>query len=814
MSDIVELALASLQGDRRGSVVRPWSFGWIGALHPRVGPTRALWVLACCLVLPARSASAQGEFPGTDPTRCAAMSADGVEVFAYEVRRGDGCGRISQRVYGDRHREDLVHAFNPDMGAPPHRLRPGTYVCLPRSIPPPPPPAHITAIRQQVRERPPEQPAFRPAVLGQTVARGARVDVRERAFAELTFRDTSTLVLRGDTLVVVYGDAEQTAREASHAELERGALRARLGELRGRIRTPTAVVGLAGGAAVASVDGEATTRLSNHEGGAAEVTDIGGRGVVRVPPNRGSEVRRGAAPTPPRPLPDAPRWSASQPARFLSVPAASTVRGAWLPVSNARTYRVELARAPDGGQLAAAVEVPAAVTRFEIHQLPPGTYHARVSTIGQDLFESRPSEPWTFEVVAGTLEGHGLEGGVLADEAVLDEVPPLAIWPGTRLTPPAGIRCGAADVIVLATPGPLSLPCRDAENRTVGLFHGVIRPMEMGLADTDHATVQQGAHITRMLLVPGAAALPETATVTGSAGFAVLSATRREDGFEVELSVAEDAREGTLVLALDDVTLARVALTAVAREVAQAEPDAPAVRLPPPEAFGVAPMPSLIGLRRARVDGLGGWIAAATHGGEPGRVRSSLGLRAGVLDRSLQIELATTYDFGDDFARTGVRGSGDLWAAGAYATVVGPLEIVAELGAFVPTQPGDGGLGAMRLLPSLHLAAYVFDRLWLRTRQALFADLDERANLGWASAYGVDVEILGPLSLGAELGMSLGQEDADLLALATLGGHLSLLTEHFTASVAARAGFWDHGEAIAGPWSLIMSIGFAGLDID
>jgi hypothetical protein len=112
------------------------------------------------------------------------------------------------------------------------------------------------------------------------------------------------------------------------------------------------------------------------------------------------------------------------------------VHGAWSPVAGARVYRVEIARMPSGRELIAAVEVPSDVSRFEIHRLPPGLYYARVSTIDGELFESRPSDAYAFEIVLGRLDAPGehvpAAGFDYGDAS--EEPRPLVVLPGARTT--------------------------------------------------------------------------------------------------------------------------------------------------------------------------------------------------------------------------------------------------------------------------------------------------------------------------------------------------------------------------------------------
>src|SRR5690606_4141991 len=125
------------------------------------------------------------------------------------------------------------------------------------------------------------------------------------------------------------------------------------------------------GESTVSVEQDGTTRVASHSGRAARVRNHGssvGEGdsvEVRVPPGMDTKVARGAQPSRPRPLPRAPAWGADQPSRYLALTdRGGALRGAWQPVESARTYRVEVARRPDGRDLVVATEVPASVTQL------------------------------------------------------------------------------------------------------------------------------------------------------------------------------------------------------------------------------------------------------------------------------------------------------------------------------------------------------------------------------------------------------------------------------------------------------------------
>ncbi|MEM1417160.1 MAG: LysM domain-containing protein, partial [Myxococcota bacterium] len=236
----------------------------------------------------------------------APAAAQDSETFEYRVRSGDTCALIARRFYGDWRRYDVIMELNPilreggEYGHCGPALRPGVTLTLRRDPGAPPPrraasspDAELTAVRRRVQAREPEAADWQRASRGLDLFRGWRVNTLDEATAEVTFRDTSIVHMRENTLVIIFGGEASTARRrTTTARLERGALRSRLGRLRLEVETPSASAALEGGDAVVSVDGEGTSRVSNHQGGPASVRGQVGDAVA-VRPGYGSEVRAG-----------------------------------------------------------------------------------------------------------------------------------------------------------------------------------------------------------------------------------------------------------------------------------------------------------------------------------------------------------------------------------------------------------------------------------------------------------------------------------------------------------------------------------------
>ena len=220
------------------------------------------------------------------------------ETIRYTTVPGDTCMGIARRRWGDANRIDLIHIHNPWMGPPPHTLRPGTVLVLPVHAPSKNslgPDAHVTAARREVRARPPAKNDWSRARPGMELYRNWRVHTQDQAAADLTFRDGSTMHMRENTLVIIYGGARSMLRrQTTKARLDSGTLRNRLGELSGGVRlsveTPTLEAQFRNGDSVVSVDEEGTTQVSNLSGSPATVISKVRRSRVHLEPGTGTTV--------------------------------------------------------------------------------------------------------------------------------------------------------------------------------------------------------------------------------------------------------------------------------------------------------------------------------------------------------------------------------------------------------------------------------------------------------------------------------------------------------------------------------------------
>jgi len=803
-------------------------------------------VLALALALsPVATALAQDTRP--------AAGSEAVELFDYTVVEGDTCAAISERFFGNRRRYDLIHAYNPGMGPPPHDLAAGTVLHLPRRATPAAAlaDATVTGVERRVEARPrPADEAWVAAQRGLGLYRGGRVATQARSTAELTFRDTSVVQLREETLVIIFGASSTTTRRAGmEATLETGALRTRLGELRGdrpageapggntlRVVTGSGTASLEGGSAIVAVDPAGTSRLSNHSSQARLQAASGGR-PVPLPENTGSMVRRGERPTPPRPLPPAPQWTGG-PTHVLGYAGfGGSFYGEWSAVPGATRYRVEIARHSDGRDLVFATEVPAEVTRFEVQNLPAGSYYPFVSTIDGDLFEGRPSAPREVSIVEARMLAPGEDPSSPAPAYTareLDEASGLATLEGSRLVLPPGVRCeGAVEGLVAIRAADEGLTCTDAEGREVAPSAFVIEEVVTGIdgeepTSDDRVSLMAGLERTIVLRPVANVPLPEDLELRGSEGIEVLETERTSDGVRARVrasSAAPEAGELRWVTArAPEQILGRLA---VAVEVPSTEPVEPVVASPAPvraprsprltEAYSRSPVASALTLsdldRRGSTVGLSlAEIAPRRSYDGSERTRIAIAGDVALLDDMLVLGTLVPIDVAGRHAATWERGSLDVWAHARWIPLrrdpaaEDSLALALDLGAWFPTHSEErSGLPLVRLAPSIEVA-YALERIVsLRMRQGALLDLDDTGARLWASAYGLDVNVWGPFAVGIEVDMVLGPEiEADLFAVG-LSPQLSLELAPVSLGLGMRFGLNRDGQALFGAASVALS---------
>jgi hypothetical protein len=380
------------------------------------------------------------------------------ELTDYVVESGDSCTSVAKKVYGDEKRYDLIHGANPQLGAPPHHLKAGQILKLPKiATGPQAPDAKVTFVRNQVEAY---TPAEHPAKRNEDLQRGHRVSTLGSSSAEVMFASEAILQLGEHTLVVILGTTKgQVSKTEADTTLVQGSLRARLGELAGRPAAPAGApaapppkavtistpaghrIELGGGGharteSKVTVDAAQATRVAVYQG--TSTVRAMNQDVV-VPQGFGSKAEKSTPPSPPRPLPPAPTWTSAPPRVVLTNSDLASVDGAFAPGTGVgpapQKWHLEMARDLDFNDLVFDATVPVDVTRLEARGLTPGGYHARVSAIDADAFEGPPSIIAHVEVAApkvGGAEQHG------------------------ALEVPAGLFCGIDGGALAATTGPLT----------------------------------------------------------------------------------------------------------------------------------------------------------------------------------------------------------------------------------------------------------------------------------------------------------------------------------------------------------------------
>lgn len=383
----------------------------------------------------------------------------------YVVQPGDTCVRIARQRYGDSRATTTIHAANPGLGPPPHRLRPGSTLTLPpRVAGVSSPDALLTAVHNSVEV---QAPAPRPGRPNDPLYRGMRVNTEERSTAEVTFADETQLQLAERTLVVILGESgSRVLRSASARDtvLERGALTAFLAGIdrqRGGPPPPAPAVSTAAGRvtlerspdglqARLEVDERARTTVSVYRG--ASRVEGHRRQRVRVAQGYGVRAERGRRIPPPQLLPLAPAWERAPAAVVLVDGPAAALTGEYragsptgLPGAAAppapASWRVEVASDPRFNELVADRVGDAARTRLEVPDVAPGVYHVRVSAIDAERFQGPPGEAVRVVVSRVAL------------------APAAAAGPGRRatVTVAAGLFCGLDGASLAPVTGPFEV---------------------------------------------------------------------------------------------------------------------------------------------------------------------------------------------------------------------------------------------------------------------------------------------------------------------------------------------------------------------
>ncbi|HEX4381654.1 MAG TPA: FecR domain-containing protein, partial [Myxococcales bacterium] len=320
----------------------------------------------------------------------------------YVVQPGDTCAALSRRFFpGDPARLDQLHALNPQLGPPPHHLKPGTRLRIK-----PDPDATITFFKPMVQRKARAEPRWEDVSQGENLFRLDSVTTLAGAGAEVTFREQNKLRMDENALIVIYGGTpsskDAAANRSGAIELVQGDLALRLAEMRGetmQVRTPGAVVAGNMRSGRVGVDADKMSRVSVFEGD-AKVSASGK--AVAVHEGFGTRVAKGKPPEPPEPLPVAPTWLSAAPGPRILVGAATAQQTlSW--EEGAAAYRLQVSHDSAFNDL--LLDEKPSAERTRTVALPPGRYFTRVWAINAKGMAGPPGPVWTLDVLAVKAEG-------------------------------------------------------------------------------------------------------------------------------------------------------------------------------------------------------------------------------------------------------------------------------------------------------------------------------------------------------------------------------------------------------------------------
>lgn len=503
--------------------------------------------LFASLLLSSTAASAQPAAPSGPPSPPPATESSEV----YTVVAGDSCRSIANRKLGSAQAIAALHRLNPQLGPTPHNLVPGQKLLLPRKSPLPPD-ANLTAARGDVAVRKPTAVEWDAAQRGMDLFRAWRVGARAKASAEVTFRDSSQLRLRENTVVIIYGPAApRQPLVAMRAEIEGGTLEARLAAASGNgpapeVLTPSSLSTLAQGSAVFSVDpSSGTSLIANHQGQAVAVRSVTKQkqprgAAVKVEKGMGSRVEVGKLPEPPRPLPEPPAFAVTTPELTVATfAAAATVRVDWQEANSTLRYRVVVMDA--AGVEQNVVLTQPRQTSLELTAMPPGRYQLAISSIDAAGFEGVPAVLDVHVVaVAMTTPASGAPAVPAPVAPASAAAPaPLQVALGARLVEPEGLTCA----LIALQPDSASPPRQGVTKvaQAPGRYRAACVPA--GSAVPPELVPPMPSDTEEGKYAGGLSALVDVAAVT-AAPVGALAPISRDQATQISLAIASDVPLG------------------------------------------------------------------------------------------------------------------------------------------------------------------------------------------------------------------------------------------------------------------------------
>lgn len=356
---------------------------------------------------------------GPDAARAAAPTP---KTRTYTVQPGDSIWSIAEEFYGHGNKYRIIYEHNKFIGDPPFILKPGQVLTLPPGQVSPE--AQVEWTRREVKAKPPKSLDWLKANNKMNLWKLYQVSTGGDSAVHIVFEDRSDLRMGEDALMVIYSGSSKSAKtreqQKTQVLLKEGTVRGGLAALDGPapaakpgapppppqqpmvVETPSGVIELM--STLAQVQADASSAMVSVYEGKAAVKGAGE--TVEVKKGQGTVVPKGKKPEPPTPLPPAPSWDPAgvDGGRGLLalVPdgGRASVQARWLAVSEAKTYRVELAHDEAFKQVAVGVEVPAETLNMSLDNIPAGKYFARVSARDRRKLEGEPSPVLPVDVVA------------------------------------------------------------------------------------------------------------------------------------------------------------------------------------------------------------------------------------------------------------------------------------------------------------------------------------------------------------------------------------------------------------------------------
>jgi len=338
----------------------------------------------------------------------------------YVVQPGDTCMDIAKKFFGSASEYPRLHVHN-DMGPLPHNLKPGSIVRLragtdkvdtqdkapqdkvrtqDKDKAALESDAVLTTFGATVNTRGAKMSEWQPAKPNQPLFRLDEVHTLSKAFANILFQDHSTLQMKQNALIIIYGGSSSKVRlsKTGGVQLLEGELGVSLADLRkppAAIVTPSAEISVRANAALINVDATQTSRVSIQQG-EAKITAKGKS--VSLKSGQGTRVPKDAAPEPPSSLPEPPAWENAPPHELYVVHGThkATAQLQWeKPLSPVR-YRVEVAK--DALFQNPLLETTTEDTQIPLSELEPGTFYVRTRTVNETGLVSAPSSTRRLDV--------------------------------------------------------------------------------------------------------------------------------------------------------------------------------------------------------------------------------------------------------------------------------------------------------------------------------------------------------------------------------------------------------------------------------